>query len=537
MTAVLGRTARVGSTVPRLFTPPLPEHVGPDGLISRDWSWGYDCIHFLEKYVGWRLLPWQKWLYIHALEKGADGTGFRFKFIFVLIARQNGKSRWLKGLGLWRLFADEHGESHARCPGAKQAVLACQNLQYAELMLKEVHLEIADSPRLSRELKSYRAVNGQHRVDLTNERYWRAAAASRRGARSLTCDVVMLDELREHKTWEAWQAIVPTTTVVPYPQIVCCSNAGDSYSEVLRTQRDGALRRIQTGETADTDIGLWEWSVPLDVDPRDESYWYLANPAMGVLNKFGLKDLRGYLEAQQYKNMPGFQTEHLCQWVDALEPGIMPAEHWAETMDMGSRRAPDAPLYAAVDVNYGRTRCYVAIAAARPDGHLHVEVAAAATGTDWVTGWLAERKHRFAGIAVQRTGAPVSGMIPEMIAAALPITALPAGTELQTACGLLYDGICEHRIFHRPAPILDRAAASGVGRAVGDAWVFDRRNSPVDVAPLIAVAAAVWLANYTPDVKDPVCHVWPDEIVLQGWEQQTVRAGDEVERAWLMTPT
>jgi len=289
MTAVLGRTARVGSTVPRLFTPPLPEHVGPDGLISRDWSWGYDCIHFLEKYVGWRLLPWQKWLYIHALEKGADGTGFRFKFIFVLIARQNGKSRWLKGLGLWRLFADEHGESHARCPGAKQAVLACQNLQYAELMLKEVHLEIADSPRLSRELKSYRAVNGQHRVDLTNERYWRAAAASRRGARSLTCDVVMLDELREHKTWEAWQAIVPTTTVVPYPQIVCCSNAGDSYSEVLRTQRDGALRRIQTGETADTDIGLWEWSVPLDVDPRDESYWYLANPAMGVLNKFGLK--------------------------------------------------------------------------------------------------------------------------------------------------------------------------------------------------------------------------------------------------------
>lgn len=533
MTATLApRVTAVGSTTPRVYTPPLPGHVGKNGWISREWSWGYDCVDFLEKVVGWELLPWQRWLYVHALEKGADGTGFRYKFLLVLVARQNGKSLWLKGLGLWRLFINAHGEVTKGCPGAKMALLACQNLQYAEKMLKEVALEIKANRRLSKELARFRAVNGQNRVDLTNHRYWHAAAASRRGGRSLACDIVMLDELREHKTWDAWEAIVPTTTVRPYSQVVCASNAGDTYSEVLRTLRDGALRRITTGETAGTEVGLWEWSAPMEVDPRDESYWYLANPAMGLLNTFGIESLRGYLEAQQYRNMPGFQTEHLCQWVDAMEPGIIPAEHWAETMDSESRRDPDAPVYVGVDVNYARGSSYVAICAARADSNWHVEVIAGARGTDWVIDWLTERKDRFAGIAVQKTSAPVSGMIPDMLAARLPITPVPIGVELQSACGLLYDGICEHKIFHRPAPLLDRAAASGAGRNAGDAWIFDRRNSPVDVAPLVAVAKAVWLANYIPDVKNPVCHPWPDDEVIASWEKQ-----DPVEAAWLTIPT
>jgi hypothetical protein len=490
-------------------------------------------VEFLEKCAGWRLLPWQKWLYVHALEKGADGTGFRFKFLCVLIARQNGKSLWLKGLGLWRLFADEYGASRADCPGAKTAVLACQNLKYAEAMLKEVADEIRVSARLRGELKHHRLDNGSNRIELTNGRQWRAVAATRRGGRGMTCDVVMLDELREHITWEAWQAIVPTTTACAYPLVVCTSNAGDARSEVLRTMRDGAKRLIATGETAATEVGMFEWSVPTDADPADESQWCLANPAMGATGMFGLQDLRGYFEAQQYRNMPGWQTEHLCQWVDAMEPGIIPAEHWAATMDFESRRDAGSPVFAAVDVNYNRARSYVAIAAARADGNTHVEVVAAAAGTDWLLDWLLERKKQFAGIAVQKTSAPVSGLIPEMIAAGLDITPVPVGTDLQTACGLLYDGICEHTIFHRPAPVLDQAAASGVGRNAGDAWVFDRRNSPVDVAPLVAVAGAVWLKDYIPDVKHPACHVWPDEEKIAQWEKGETDA--QLERAWQMT--
>src|SRR6516164_7242327 len=109
MTTVSPQITVVGSVTPRVFTPPIAGRTGPDGWLCRQWTWGYDCIEFLERCLGWRLLPWQRWLYVHALEKDFDRSGFRFKFLLVLIARQNGKSRWLKGLALWRLFADEFG--------------------------------------------------------------------------------------------------------------------------------------------------------------------------------------------------------------------------------------------------------------------------------------------------------------------------------------------------------------------------------------------------------------------------------------------
>lgn len=528
MTAVLDRIERIGSTKARLFTPPLPEHCGPTGELTEEWSWGYDCIWFLEKVCGWHLLPWQKWLYIQALEKGPDQQGFRFKILVILVARQNGKTKWLKGLGLWRLFMDKFGRAAGDWPGARQAVIAAQNLDYAESMLKEVVDEVRDNGLLRPELINHKETNGKHRMLLTNRRIWRAATASRRGARSLSVDIAMLDELREHTTWDAWRAIVPTTTTRSFSQVVCASNAGDQRSEVLRAQRDACVRRIKNGETDITQMGFYEWSVPMEVDPHDPAYWYQANPAMGMLNDFTLDDLRGYLEAMEFRDMPGFQTEHLCQWVDAMEPGVMPAEHWAETMDHSSRRAADAPVVAAIDINYNRTRGYVAVAARRPDGNVHIEIVAAAPGTDWIIPWFlgsAEphrppRKSEYTHIVVQKTGAPISGMIEEFTEAKIDVIEVNTGVELAGAFGTLYDGICEHIIYHRPALVLDRAAASAVARNSGDQMVFDRRNSPVDASPLIACSLAAYIEANPPEYIVPTIHPWPDEDEIEEWQAE-----------------
>lgn len=525
----------VGSMLPRLFTPPLARNCNVEGAksyclcgcgLSEKTSWGFDCIDFLENVCKWTLLPYQKFLYIHALEKGNGGDGFRFQILCILVARQNGKTQWLKGLGMWRLFISRYGRADKNCPGARLAVIAAQSLDYAESTLKEVVEEIRENPLLSRELLNHRVVNGKHRAVLTNRRYWRAATASRKGARSLSVDIAMLDELREHVTWDAWNAIVPTTTVRTYSQVVCTSNAGDQRSEVLRALRDSAMRRVLTGETADTRTGYFEWSVPMEADPKDPEYWHMANPAMGMLNDFTIHDLRGYLEAMEYRNLPGFQTEHLCQWVDAMEPGVIPPEHWMETTDANSRRAEDSPVFAAIDVNYDRSRSYVAIAAKREDGNLHIEVVQAARGTDWVVEWMADRKDKFAGVVVQKTGAPASGLIPDLERAGIKVTEWGPGNVVARGCGDFYDAIIEHRIYHRPAPVLDRAAASGVARNFNEAWVFDRRNSPVDVSPLVACAAAAWLAQ-EPVRKPPEVHLWPDDDVIAQWENE----GAEMVRA------
>ena len=426
---------------------------------------------------------------------------------------------WLRGLGMWRLFLSRIGKADKTCPGARLAVIAAQNLDYSEATLREVVEEIRENPLLCKELINHRVTNGKHRAILTNRRVWRAATATRKGGRSLSVDIAMLDELREHTNWDAWNAIVPTTTARTYSQVICTSNAGDQRSEVLRALRDGAMRKVLTGETQDTRTGLFEWSVPMEEDPRDPQFWHLANPAMGMLNDFSINDLLGFFEAMEHRNLPGFQTEHLCQWVDALEPGILPAEHWMETLDPNSRRDPDMPVYAAVDVNYERSRSYVSVAALRPDGNVHIEVVAAARGTDWVTEWLLDRKDRFAGITVQKTGAPASGLIPELERAGIKVTAWGPQPEVARACGDFYDAVVEHRIYHRPAPVLDRAAASGIARSSGEAWIFDRRNSPVDISPLMACVGATWLA-LEPPPKPPEVHLWPEDDIIQQWERE-----------------
>ena len=533
MSTALELDPRIGSTVPRVFTPPLPEHADPaaDYGIKPEATWGPLCCFFLEVILGWDLLPWQKWLYYRGLEKRADNTGFRFHTLIVLVGRQQGKTKWGRGLGLWRLFMDKAGHGDKHWPAAKLAVVAAQNLEYAEATLKDCVDEMRDHDLLAPELINHAVTNGKHRAILTGRRLWRAVTANSSGGRSLPVDFAWLDELRTHKTWDAWRAIEPTTSVRPCSQLLVTSNAGDLTSVVLRSVRETAMRAITTRRTDNTRTGFFEWSVPDDVDPRDPTYWHLAQPALGLLNDFCLEDLLGKLETMEAGDMPGFQTEYLCQWVDSLDPGIIPAQAWADTIDKTSRRADGAPAYVCLDVNYHRTRAYIGMAARRADGKIHVEVLQTpAKGTDWVPEWLASRKNLFAGLCVQRTGAPASSMIEDLRAAGLDVVEWGAPvSQLSSGAGEFYDGIVNGAIRHRPAQVLDKAAASTVSSNSGDAWFFSRRNSPVDAAPLVAVAGAVWLLNNPPPTPGPpTVWEWPDDDTLDAWRTEAAAFHDQV---------
>ncbi|CPR79317.1 terminase large subunit [Mycobacteroides abscessus] len=482
---------RKGSTTPRLFTPPLPENCDQsrsDGCLcgcglNPETSWGFEVIRFLERVLKWTLLPWQKWLYIHALEKDETRKAFRYKTIILLIARQNGKTQWLKGIALWKLYLD----------GAKRIVSTAQTLEYAENTLAEAVADVKATPMLKKEFIRFSQTNGKFKMLLTTGREWRVATATRKGGRSLPVDMVMLDELREHQTWEAWNALTPTTTARKRSLNVTASNAGDATSCVLRSLRDGAISKIETGRTAETLNFLAEWSIPDDVDAFDPQYWPMANPSMGYL--FSENELRGQAEAMQIDNPGGWKTEHCCQWVKILLPGVMPAEDWAATTDPNSARKAEAKVWAALDVNFERSSSYIAVAAERENGDQHVEVVAAQRGTDWTIEWLKERADKFEGVVIQARGAPASGLIEPLREAGVTVIELGGG-DLTRAYGEFYDALLKHRVWHRPSPALDEAALTALARTLGDAWVIDRKNSPTDASPLVACIQAMaghWL--------------------------------------------
>ena len=94
-----------GNEQPRIFTPPLRQ-------LTPDTSLGYEIIDFAEQILEIALIPWQKWLLIHAFEVvdlPNEDWRLRFRNVQVLVARQNGKTTLGCVIALYFLYQLEVG--------------------------------------------------------------------------------------------------------------------------------------------------------------------------------------------------------------------------------------------------------------------------------------------------------------------------------------------------------------------------------------------------------------------------------------------
>jgi phage terminase large subunit-like protein len=304
-----------GCETPRLFTPPLRE------LTPRT-SLGFSFAVFCEDVLGLRLLPWQRWLAIHALELLPDGR-FRFRTVLVLIARQNGKSTFLQALTLWFMWVRR----------APMCLIAAQSLEKAEEVWAGA-VEMAEgTPDLAAEMESPIMAAGKKELRTTFGSRCKVQTANRKGGRSLTADLVELDELREHHNWDAWAALTKTMMARANSQVWATSNAGDDLSVVLNTLRDTGIQ--QMGDLQ-TDFGIFEWSGPDDCDLDDPQSVAQANPALGYT-------ITSESIAAARRTDPEwvFRTEVLCQRVNLAAVSPLPA--WPNVCEPGAKAEPGLP--------------------------------------------------------------------------------------------------------------------------------------------------------------------------------------------------
>lgn len=508
-----------GSTVPRVFTPPLRE-------LTPQTSLGFAAVEFARDVCGVSLFPWQEWLLIHALELAGDltvdGLGdrdpmdpiFRFRKIVVLVSRQNGKSTLSQVLSLFFLYV----------LGTDLILGTAQDLDTAEEVWEGAWDIIEDTPELFDLAQKPILVNGKKTIRLkTGERY-KVKAANRRAGRGLSGDLIILDELREHQTWDAWGAITKTTMARPAAQIWALSNAGDATSVVLRHLRaqahaavgdpDGvnaamdpeAMLAIETEaeESAEAEapdaLGIFEWSAPPDCEVTDRAGWAAANPSLG----YGISERTLAGDAKDDPEWV-FRTECLCQWSDGSLEGPFPPGSW----DAQIWRAKDptdappeivGPVKACVDVSVDRGWAYIAVAGFDAEGTAQIELAAfrptsESVGFGWVVEWFQDpgRTGLIEEISGQGRGAPVSALLDELEAAGLPVVR-QQGSDLSAGTGRFFDAVRDGTFRHFAQPRVDLAAATAVPKITdGGSFFFDRRKSPVDVAPLIAFAGAHWL--------------------------------------------
>lgn len=493
-----------GKTEPRIYTPPLRP-------LTPDTSVGFEINDFAEDVLEIELMPWQRWLLIHAFEVVDEKNGdwrFRFRNVQVLVGRQNGKTTLGCVVALYFLYQLQVG----LVLGTAQDV---SNAEDTWQMCVELAQE---NPELKQLIKHVWYTNGSKRLQLTGGRDYRVKASNRKAGRGKSADLVLMDELREHQTWDAWASLFYTGTARKRFIIWCMSNAGDGTSVVLRHFRMKAHSRLgdpdgivaalgdselPADETADSSaLGLFEWSAPPDAELDDIEAWAQANPSLGYTI-----ELSTIKQSYADDDPNVFKTECLCQWLTTAITPPFPVDAWESGKDEQSRIKKESPLWWGIDIAADRSKASIAVCGLRADDNWHVELVEYRAGTGWLASWFQKTAPNYETmkVALQSRGAPVASMM-DIINAIDGVEIIEcAGKDVAGWCGRLWDAVAACLpdsesdvipVFHITQPALDLAANIAATRPMGDgAWAWDRNKSMEDISPLVAATMAYGAAT------------------------------------------
>lgn len=478
------------------------------------------------------LFPWQEWLLYHALELNDDGF-YRFRIVIVMVARQNGKTTVENVLALWHMYALESG----------LIIGTAQNLDRSESAWKDC-LALAELDDELNAMIDERNFGHPKYFNLDNGCEYRVSAASRRGGRGFSGDLILLDELREHQSWDSWSSVTNTMNARPFAQAWAFSNAGDALSVVLRYQRALAHKDLgwpdgdddaellegageEFAELDDADLpegwdelttGFFEWSAPPNARRTDIHALAAANPSLNHTEvTINCPMTRTLLAALRSTPPMEFEIEVMCRFVAIMDGGPFPEGSWGATANADAAPGEGAEIVVCVEVSERRDVTVIARAGQYELDGKHVAVLGISedrAGTDWVVKHLVATRETYKAIVVRsEAGSPTRNLLEDLQnaklydedgnitdeEAELPIVEW-TGADVQAAHADMFDRLRDRRIEHLPHKGLDVAANSAATvMAPSGGFRIDIRKSPTDTAPLLAGIGACWGLDQIPD--------------------------------------
>lgn len=249
--------------------------------------------------AGISLLPWQQTASRYLTAVGPDG--WLFREVAILVARQNGKTELLVPRILMDLRA------------GKRLIHTAQN----RTLPREVYMRVSWLLDSSEVRGRPRMANGQEKIEMRNGGSYKIVAPQR-GARGLSADTLIFDELREFEDYDIVGAATPTLTASPDPQTIYISNAGSDSSVVLND-----LKR--RSEEDHPEYGYLEWSAAPQRSIDDRAGWAEANPSLGHFLRMATLE-----NAYHTKPPELFEVEHLCRWSVSMQPRLVSEAAWMQ---------------------------------------------------------------------------------------------------------------------------------------------------------------------------------------------------------------
>ncbi|MBW0088245.1 terminase [Pseudonocardia sp. KRD-184] len=428
-------------------------------------SAGEEAVDFCASF-GLHLDPWQQYVLTEALGERADGRWAAFE-VAALVPRQNGKGALLEARELAGLFLF----------GEQLILHSAHEFKTAQEAFRRVLMHVQNSPSLEKRVARVRTSHGEEGIELKSGARLRFVARSTGSGRGFSGDTVILDEAYNLAS-EGMAALLPTLSARPNPQIWYTSSAGMSSSDQLRRVRERGVAGTSKR------LAFFEWSAPSDASLDDREAWAQANPALGrrITEEF-VESERDAMDDE------GFARERLGVWFDPATQMVIDGKKWSALADEASRIV--GPKVFAIDATPERTAAAIAVAGRRADGVGHVEIVESRPGTGWVLSRMVELQQRHQAAAwlvdpASTAGSFINGM---QNAGIEPV--LVTGRELAQACGSLYESVVEAgSLRHLNQSPLNAALTGAKKRPLGDAWAWHRRNSEVDISPLVAATLA-----------------------------------------------
>lgn len=275
------------------------------------------CRHFEGEWAGQpvELASWQAfWIAVEFGWYRTDGAR-RFRTFYEEVARKNGKSTKLAGVGLYLFAADKEA-------GA-QVYTAATKLEQAKITHKAAEMMVAKSPHLRRLIKNH--LNRLWIPGTAN--LFVPLGADARTLDGLNVHGAIVDELHAHPSRELWDVLDTARGARKRSVMHAITTAGFNQDGSICLEQRNYLIQILEGALDDDSFGGVIYTLDPGDDWFDESNWVKANPNLGV--SVFLEELR--TQAQKARAVPAalnnFLTKRLNIWTQALESWLS-LESW-----------------------------------------------------------------------------------------------------------------------------------------------------------------------------------------------------------------